>query len=64
MIPERRNKHASYAAALSTPIISWAPRTPKTPEVQAESPYQGTAHRETGRIRRAAARLKAGRGAA
>ena len=38
MMPERRTKPATYAAALSTPVV-W---TPKTPEDQAESPYQGT----------------------
>ena len=38
MIPERRTKPATYAAALSTPVV-W---TPKTPKDQAESPYQGT----------------------
>ena len=51
MIPERRTKPATYAAALSTPVV-WTPKTPKTPEVQAESPYQGTLNSTPMRVAR------------
>ena len=51
MIPERRTKPATYAAALSTPVV-WTPKTPKTPEVQAESPYHGTLNSTPMRVAR------------